>query len=270
MKPLASLAAGFVFAALVLWAILTPAPGSPGPGDATVKPDAPVEFRVDHVGDPMEADARCPDPSHWRIWSGGRDVTAPAELRKLLEKFSGRRRASRWDDPPASKSERRVEVRGRGGAPWGFLEKLHDEFDRFRIYKIDWILLGPDPEPIRLQAWFPRIPKSPYSPEPLHWQNQLFLKWDPSVGTTVCRLGNRDYHPTHDDLMREVVPVVAEDRKRGMTEPITLFPNSEVPWRDVARLAIRCRAEKLGDIQFALPIPSDDELPPTVQFPEKR
>jgi biopolymer transport protein ExbD len=221
-----SLAAGLLFSALALWAIVRSSPQAASPADASLKRDAPCEIRIVHEGPPgdhPDSRHRCGDESHWRLRNGDRDVTDPADLRHALRKT------------PA----RTVEIQGDEWAPWGFVQGLMRECARAGMDKFGW-------SRDRVKVWLPKSAGLGSSDSVVLEEIRVFMKWLPSQEATIRKCGNRGMVDSDEDLMAIVGQMVTDYGNAG----VVIDATGDVPWGEVFHLVELCRAKNIKTIEF--------------------
>jgi biopolymer transport protein ExbD len=206
--------------------------------------DGVLQVRIEHDGSGCVEP--CADEAHWRARVRGRTSADPKRFREALRGEADR---AKKDPKHPTESERQVVIRGSDGAPWGPVLNAMDECAKAGIYKIDWDVGS------RIDVQLPRDRCGPGGCPTILEEIRVFMKWDPSSGMVVRKIGNRGMVDSDDELMKVVVQYVQDYGKAGKFDvPLLIDATPDVPWRDVIHVIELCRSDKLKRVEFAAPM----------------
>jgi biopolymer transport protein ExbD len=110
----------------------------------------------------------------------------------------------------------------------------------------------------KIDAWMPKgTGNQPGQPkDKVHLEEiRVFMRWDPSTGVTIRKIGSRSPASGDTDLMETVRALKGDyDRAQKAEVPIIIDATPDVPWTDVIHVLDLCKAEKLSQIEFAEPM----------------
>ena len=84
---------------------------------------------------------------------------------------------------------------------------------------------------------------------------RVFMRWDPSSGVTIRKVGNRGQVSSDEELMQLILQMTRDFEKAGKKDfPVLIDAVADVPWKDVIHVMDLCKKEKLERIEFAAPM----------------
>lgn len=110
----------------------------------------------------------------------------------------------------------------------------------------------------RIDAWMPKDKGPDPAPADLRVvleEIRIIMRWEPSTGRTVRRIGSRSPAADDADLMSTVKALKSDyDRAQKPDVAVLIDATPDVPWQDVVRVLDLLKAEKLSKIEFAQPM----------------
>jgi biopolymer transport protein ExbD len=84
---------------------------------------------------------------------------------------------------------------------------------------------------------------------------RVFMRWDPSTGATIRKVGNRAPVANDSDLVATIRLMKADyDRAQKPDAPVLIDSTPDVPWHEVIHVLDLCKGEKLSKIEFVEPM----------------
>jgi biopolymer transport protein ExbD len=83
---------------------------------------------------------------------------------------------------------------------------------------------------------------------------RIFMRWEPSTGQVIRKVGSRAPAVDDADLMGTVRANIKDHATLGKLDvPVIIDAMEDVPWQDVVHVMDLCKGEKVQRIQFAAP-----------------
>jgi len=110
----------------------------------------------------------------------------------------------------------------------------------------------------KVDAWLPKDKgpnAAPIDLKPVLEEVRVFMRWDPSTGATVRKVGSRQAVGSDDELMETIRSMMSDyERAQKPNAPVLIDATSDVPWSDVVHVLDLCKAAKYSKIEFAEPM----------------
>jgi biopolymer transport protein ExbD len=109
----------------------------------------------------------------------------------------------------------------------------------------------------KIDAWLPDHghQNGPVDHPPPLEEIRVFLRWDPSTGSTLRKVGSRAAVGSDAELLDAIRAMKADyDRAQKPEAPVLIDSTPEVPWNEVVHLLDLLKVEKLSKIEFVEPM----------------
>jgi biopolymer transport protein ExbD len=109
----------------------------------------------------------------------------------------------------------------------------------------------------KIDAWMPKDkgPNHAVIEHPVLEEIRIFMRWEPSTGATIRKVGNRSPVATDSELMETIRSMKSDyERAQKPDVPVKIDSTPDVPWTEVIHVLDLCKAEKLSQIEFAEPL----------------
>lgn len=109
----------------------------------------------------------------------------------------------------------------------------------------------------KIDAWLPQdkggqVP--PLPPPPVLEEIRVFMRWDPSTGITIRKVG-RAAVASDFELMEAIRSMKGDyDRAQKPDAPVLIDSTPDVPWHEVIHVLDLCKLERLSKIEFVEPM----------------
>lgn len=109
----------------------------------------------------------------------------------------------------------------------------------------------------KIDAWMPKGKGPNDAPErlkPVLEEVRVFMRWDPSTGATIRKVGSRTPVGSDAELMETIRSMMSDyERAQKPSAPVLIDSTPDVPWHEIVHVLDLCKAEKLSKIEFAEP-----------------
>src|SRR5258708_3280625 len=94
----------------------------------------------------------------------------------------------------------------------------------------------------KIDTWLPNHGTTPGTPPIVILEEiRVFMRWDPTTGATIRKVGNRPAVGTDFELMDQVRAMKADYERAQKPDPVLIDSTPDVPWAEVIHLIDLCK-----------------------------